>query len=113
MSRALADRLATWGGANTATPKEVMDLAQWAQRLDARVNAELTNHTDKIKRGMELAKQEGRSIGRLRVDFDIAAAHAMFVQGHGTKYIARRLGASYGTVRRRLREIGDIVSGDP
>jgi len=62
---------------------------------------------ERVHAGLRRAREQGKHLGRPKVELDLRPALAMFRQGHGLKATARALGVSKSTLRRRLREAGE------
>lgn len=59
---------------------------------------------ERSQAGIERARAEGKKFGRKPVPFNLKAARAMSEQGMSVREIATALGASTGTVARRLKD---------
>lgn len=75
-------------------------------RIAARVQRDLDAHGDRIRDGMARAQAAGKHIGCPRVAVDVANAAELWAAGLSLKAIAREMGQSRSTVRRRLIEVG-------
>ncbi len=65
------------------------------------------DHRERIKQGLERARQKGTPPGRPRIDPEIEAAiKRLLKRGTGTKAIARETGASPSVIVRLKRELG-------
>lgn len=64
---------------------------------------------ERVKSGLERAKEEGVRLGRPRVGFDVAEAVRMQEEGLGVRRIAVRLGVSPSTVHRALKGLNEAV----
>jgi DNA invertase Pin-like site-specific DNA recombinase len=62
---------------------------------------------ERVKAGVERARQRGVKFGRRPVELDLRPAVAMLEAGHGIKVTARALRLSTSTLRRRLQEAGE------
>ena len=60
---------------------------------------------ERIKAGIERARESGTRLGRPRVGLDIGKALELHEAGLGVRRIAKRLGVSYGTVYRSLKAV--------
>ena len=77
------------------------------QLLGAFAEFERSMIRERVRAGVARAQAAGRHCGRPRVDFDLRPAVAMLAQGHGLKAMAKSLGVSRATLRRRLEEAGE------
>ena len=98
-------RLRSIASTGTATPDEVRELA-------AHYLAGLDASRERIRRGMDLARDAGTHIGRPRVALDVERACALWADGMPLKAIARAMRCDRNTLRRRLVEAG-VVTTDP
>ncbi len=61
---------------------------------------------ERVLAGVRRAQEDGIHCGRPKVDLDVRPAVAMLDQGFGLKTVAKALGVSRTTLRRRLEEAG-------
>jgi len=59
---------------------------------------------ERVRAGMERAKEKGKRFGRPRADANPRQIASLRASGHSLRAIARQLGISEGTVRRSLRK---------
>lgn len=59
---------------------------------------------DRVRHGLDRARERGVRLGRPPVEFDVAAAKALLASGYSVLRAARALGVSRTTLRRRLAE---------
>ena len=57
--------------------------------------------------GVRRAQAQGKHCGRPVVEMDLRPALALLREGRGIKQVARMLGVSRSTLRRRLEEAGE------
>jgi len=62
---------------------------------------------ERVIAGVRRAQAKGKHCGRPRVELDIRPALALMREGRGIKQVARMLGVSRSTLRRRLEEAGE------
>lgn len=62
---------------------------------------------ERVIAGVRRAQAMGKHCGRPRVELDIRPALALMREGRGIKQVARMLGVSRSTLRRRLEEAGE------
>lgn len=89
-----------------ATGAEVGQLARDYLRLMDRVEGELTTHSDAIRAGLEEARERGAHIGRPPIEIDMERVIELWTAGYGLKTIARKMGHTRATIRRRLDALG-------
>lgn len=61
---------------------------------------------ERVIAGVRRAQAKGKHCGRPRVELDIRPALALMREGRGIKQVARMLGVSRSTLRRRLEDAG-------
>ncbi|MBN2196873.1 MAG: recombinase family protein, partial [Polyangiaceae bacterium] len=76
------------------------------QILGAVAELERSLVRERVIAGVRRAQAAGKHCGRPKVELDLRPAVAMLEQGHGLKTIAKALGVSRATLRRRLEEAG-------
>jgi len=62
---------------------------------------------ERVIAGVRRAQAKGKHCGRPRVELDLRPALALMREGRGLKQVARMLGLSRSTLRRRLEEAGE------
>jgi DNA invertase Pin-like site-specific DNA recombinase len=114
----LLDDLARWGvgfaslrdsGIDTTTPTGRLIL----QILGALAEYERGLIRERVNAGIARAKAQGKHCGRPRVDLELRPAVAMLKEGRGLREVAKILGVSRSTLRRRLQEDGGWPAGGP
>jgi DNA invertase Pin-like site-specific DNA recombinase len=107
----LLANLADWGvgfaslrdaGIDTTTPTGRLML----QILGALAEYERELIRERVIAGVRRAQAQGKHCGRPRVDLELRPAVAMLNEGRGLREVAKILGVSRSTLRRRLRESG-------
>jgi DNA invertase Pin-like site-specific DNA recombinase len=66
---------------------------------------------ERVRAGVARAKENGKHIGRPRVEIDVRPAVALLEQGRGIKQVAKILNVPLSTLRRRLGEVGEWERG--
>ena len=61
---------------------------------------------ERVNAGIARAKALGKHCGRPKVELELRPAVAMLKEGRGLREVAKILGVSRSTLRRRLREAG-------
>ena len=61
--------------------------------------------SERTRAGLERAKAEGKQIGRPRKDIDVRKLKELYEKGYPLKWIAKELGVSASTVKRRMKEL--------
>jgi len=67
---------------------------------------------ERVLAGVRRAQAEGKHCGRPVVEMDLRPAVAMLKAGYGLKAMAKSLGVSRATLRRRLEEAGEWPKSD-
>lgn len=67
--------------------------------------------SERTKAGLVRARQEGKKLGRPRADIETAKILALRQEGKSLGEIAKRIGSSKETVRRRLQSTASTSSG--
>jgi len=68
---------------------------------------------ERVIAGVRRAQAAGKHCGRPRVDLELRPAVAMLKEGRGLREVAKILGVSRSTLRRRLQEAGTWPAGGP
>ena len=107
----IADSLSAWGVGLVSVRDAHVDTTSPAGRfalqiLGAVAELERSLVRERVIAGVRRAQAAGKHCGRPRVELDLRPAVAMLDQGHGLKTIAKALGVSRATLRRRLEEAG-------
>ena len=107
----IADSLNAWGVGLVSVRDAHVDTTSPAGRfalqiLGAVAELERSLVRERVIAGVRRAQAAGKHCGRPRVELDLRPAVAMLDQGHGLKTIAKALGVSRATLRRRLEEAG-------
>lgn len=68
---------------------------------------------ERVIAGVRRAQAAGKHCGRPRVDLELRPAVAMLKEGRGLREVAKILGVSRSTLRRRLQEAGTWPGGEP
>lgn len=66
---------------------------------------------ERVRAGVSRAKANGKHIGRPKIGVDVRPAVALLEQGRGIKQVAKILGMSVSTLRRKLVEAGEWEAG--
>lgn len=74
--------------------------------LAAVARMERERHVERVRAGVERARERGVHLGRPRVQLDEGALRRMKQEGWGLREMARALNASPATVKARLGELG-------
>jgi len=70
----------------------------------AELERELT--MERVRAGVDRAKEKGVKFGRPKVELDLRATQALLSQGHSLRSVSSMLGLPRATIRRRLQEAG-------
>ena len=89
-------------GIDTTTPTGRLML----QILGALAAYEKELIRERVNAGIARAKALGKHCGRPKVELELRPAVAMLKEGRGLREVAKILGVSRSTLRRRLREAG-------
>lgn len=63
--------------------------------------------SERTRAGLERAKAEGKHVGRPRKEIDLKRLKELYERGYPIAWIARELGVSTSTIKRRLKELRD------
>lgn len=61
--------------------------------------------SERTKAGIEKARAMGKRVGRPRKEIDMGKVKELFAKGYPLSWVARELGVSVSTIKRRLREL--------
>ncbi len=107
----VADDLTAWGVDLVSARDAHIDTTSPSGRftlqiLGAVAELERALIRERVQAGVDRARATGKHCGRPFVELDLRPAQAMLREGHGLKTIAKALGVSRATLRRRLEEAG-------
>jgi DNA invertase Pin-like site-specific DNA recombinase len=88
---------------DTTTPSGRFTL----QILGAVAELEVELVRERVVAGVRRAQAAGKHCGRPKTELDLRPALAMLDKGHGLKAVAKAVGVSRSTLRRRLEESGE------
>jgi site-specific DNA recombinase len=74
---------------------------------------EVEQLSQRTKEGLAKAREDGKVLGRRRVDIDIPRALALLSEGISKAKVAQMLGTNPATLNNRLREAGYVLNSTP